>query len=82
MFGLSLPCRASDDHPVACFATELSLRAAVGGAGGLVWDRPRGYGGAIDQPEEFQVRPKLMSRRRLMVAARTERAIRLRSTPR
>lgn len=82
MFKLSLPGRASHDHPVASFATELSLRAAVGGAGGLVWDRPGGYGGAIDQPAEFQVRPKLMSRRRLMVAARTERAIRLRSTPR
>ena len=82
MFRSSLPCRASNDHPVASFATELSFRAAVGGAGGLVWDRRGGYGGAIDQPAEFQVRPKLMSRRRLMVAARTVRAIRLRSTPR
>ncbi len=82
MFRSSLPCRVSDDHPVASFATELSFRAAVGGVGGLVWDRRGGYGGAIDQPAEFQVRPKLMSRRRLMVATRTVRAIRLRSTPR
>ena len=42
MFRLSLPCRASDDHLVACFAIELSLRAAVGGAGVLVWDRRGG----------------------------------------
>ena len=82
MFRSSLPCGASDDHPMASFATGLCFAAAVGGAGGLVWGRPGGYGGAIDQPAEFQVRPRLMSRRRLMVAARTERAIRLRSTPR